>query len=70
MTDNLRGACERVVELQAEYDSENLRTTGVIFMENHGGCGSPEWLAERKSILGAIDTSRTYAIWALNRMLS
>jgi hypothetical protein len=69
MTDHLTDTCKRVVELQAEYDAENLRTTGVIFMENHGGCGSPEWLAERKSILGAIDTSRTYAIWALARQL-
>lgn len=70
MTDHLTETCKRVVRLQAEYDAVNHETTGVIFMEEHGGCGSAEWMAERKRRLGAIDISRTYAIWTLDRMLS
>lgn len=70
MTDNLTETCKRVVRLQAEYDAVNHETTGATFMENNGGCGSAEWKAERKRRLGAIDASRTYAIWALDRLLS
>jgi hypothetical protein len=66
MTDNLTEACKRVVRLQAEYDAVNHETTGATFMQEHGD----KWKVERDKRLGAIDASRTYAIWALDRMLS
>ena len=64
--DKIKEAAKRVCSIQAEYDAENHRTTGAIFMQTHGVMQ----LYERDRILNEIDARRTKAIWSLDRMLS
>jgi hypothetical protein len=64
--DKIREAAMQVCNIQHEYDAEDHRTTGVIFMQQHGA----KCLDERNRILGEIDMRRTGAIWQLDRALS
>ena len=66
MDSKIEEAAKRVCSIQAEYDSEDHRTTGANFMQDHG----IKWLYERDRILREIDVRRTKAIWSLDRMLS
>ncbi len=66
LVEEILGAARRVVSVQAEYDSVNHATTNSDYVAKHG----EHWQAIRYEIMGRIDERRTYAIWALSRLLS
>jgi hypothetical protein len=66
MDSKIEEAAKRVCSIQHEYDWQDHRTTGVIFMQTHG----LKWLYERDRILNEIDVRRTEAIWSLDREMS
>jgi hypothetical protein len=65
MDDKIEEVARKVASIQAEYDWEDHRTTGAVFMQTHG----IKWSYERDRILREIDARRTKAIWSLDRLL-